>query len=79
MSDDMRTKLTDFAAEFMVDAEAEQKLKEVFEKYMDIARVSKEAGNYEHLVESYIRASSATTIQCHTKRILSIMVLLNIV
>jgi Lon protease-like protein len=62
MSDDMRTKLTDFAAEFMADAEAEQKLKEVFEKYMDIARVSKEAGNYEQLVESYIRASSAATI-----------------
>jgi hypothetical protein len=61
MSDDMRTKLTDFAAEFMADAEAEQKLKEVFEKYMDIARVSKEAGNYEQLVESYIRASSAAT------------------
>jgi hypothetical protein len=61
MSDDMRTKLTDFAAEFMADAEAEQKLKEVFEKCMDIARVSKEAGNYEQLVESYIRASSAAT------------------
>jgi Lon protease-like protein len=61
MSDDMRTKLTDFAAEFMADADAEQKLKEVFEKYMDIARVSKEAGNYEQLVESYIRASSAAT------------------
>lgn len=41
MSDDMRTKLTDFAAEFMADAEAEQKLKEVFEKYMDIARVKR--------------------------------------
>jgi Lon protease-like protein len=61
MSDDMRTKLTDFAAEFMADTDAEQKLKEVFEKYMDIARVSKEAGNYEQLVESYIRASSAAT------------------
>jgi hypothetical protein len=61
MSDDMRTKLTDFAAEFMADAEAEQKLKEVFEKYMDIDRVSKEAGNYEQLVESCIRASSAAT------------------
>jgi hypothetical protein len=61
MSNDMRTQLTDFMAEFMVDAEAEQRLKEVFEKYMDIARVSKEAGNYEQLVESYIRASSAAT------------------
>ena len=61
MSNDMRTQLTDFMAEFMADAEAEQRLKEVFEKYMDIARVSKEAGNYEQLVESYIRASSAAT------------------
>ena len=61
MSDDMRTQLTDFAAEFMSDAEAEQKLKEVFKKYMDIARVSKEAGNYEQLVQSYIHASAAAT------------------
>jgi Lon protease-like protein len=61
MSDDMRTQLADFAAKFMADAEAKQKLKEVFEKYMEIARVSKEAGNYEQLVESYIRASSAAT------------------
>ena len=61
MSDDMRTKLTDFAAEFMTEAEAEQRLKEVFEKHIDIARVSKEAGNYEQLVESYIRASAAAT------------------
>ena len=61
MTDDMRTKLTDFATEFMSEAEAEQRLKEVFEKYMDIARVSKGAGNYEQLVESYIRASSAAT------------------
>ena len=45
----------------MADAEAQQKLKEVFEKYMDIARVSKEAGNNEQLIESYIRASSAAT------------------
>jgi adenosine deaminase len=59
MSDDMRTRLTDFAAEFMTEAEAEQRMKEVFEKYMDVARVSKEAGNYEQLVESYIRASAA--------------------
>ncbi len=36
-------------------------LKEVFEKHIDIARVSKEAGNYEQLVESYIRASAAAT------------------
>ena len=56
MSDDMRTQLTDFTPEFMADAEVGQKLKEVFKKYMDIARVSKEAGNYEQLVESYIRA-----------------------
>ncbi len=61
MTDDMRTKLTDFATEFMSEAEAEQRLKEVFEKYMDIARVSKGAGNYEQLVESYIRASVAAT------------------
>ncbi len=62
MSDDMRTKLTDFAAEFMTEAEAEQRLKEVFEKHIDIARVSKEAGNYEQLVESYIRASAAANV-----------------
>jgi adenosine deaminase len=61
MSDDMRTQLTDFAAEFMAEAQAEQRLKEVFEKYMDIARVSRGAGNYEQLVESYIRASSVAT------------------
>jgi hypothetical protein len=59
MSDDMRTRLTDFTAEFMTEAEAEQRMKEVFEKYMDVARVSKEAGNYEQLVESYIRAAAA--------------------
>ena len=57
----MRTQLTDFAAEFMADAEVGQKLKEVFKKHMEIARVSKEAGNYEQLVESYIRASAAAT------------------
>ncbi len=57
----MRTQLTDFAAEFIADAEAEQRLKEVFKKYMDIARVSKEAGNYEQLVESYIHANAAAT------------------
>jgi Lon protease-like protein len=61
MSDEMRTQLTDFATEFMADPDAEQKLKEVFEKYMDIARVSKEAGNYEQLIKSYIRASAAAT------------------
>jgi hypothetical protein len=59
--DDMRTQLTDFAAEFMADAEVEQRLKEVFEKHMGIARVSKSAGNYEQMVESYIRASAAAT------------------
>jgi hypothetical protein len=32
----------------------------VFEKHIG-ARVSKEAGNYEQLVESYIHASSAAT------------------
>jgi adenosine deaminase len=57
----MRTQLTDFAAEFMAEAEVEQRLKEVFEKHMEIARVSKEAGNYEQLVESYIRTSAAAT------------------
>lgn len=57
----MRTRLTDFATEFMADPDAKQKLQEVFEKYMDIARVSKEAGNYEQLIESYIRASAAAT------------------
>ena len=61
MSDDMRTQLTNFAAEFMAEAEVEQRLKEVFEKHMEIARVSKEAGNYEQLVESYIHASAAAT------------------
>lgn len=45
----MRTRLTGFAAEFMAEAEAEQRLKEVFEKCMDIARISKGAGNYEQL------------------------------
>ena len=61
MSDDMRTQLTDFATEFMADSNAEQRLKEVFEKHMGTARVAKNAGNYEQLVESYIRASSAAT------------------
>ena len=45
----------------MADAEVEQRLKEVFEKHIEIARVSKEAGNYEQLVESYIRASAGAT------------------
>jgi hypothetical protein len=61
MTDDMRTQLTDFATEFIVDADAEQRLKEVFEKHMGTARVAKNAGNYEQLIESYIRASSAAT------------------
>jgi hypothetical protein len=62
MSDaDMRTQLTDFAAEFMANAEVEQRLKEVFEKHMGTARVSKSAGNYEQMVESYIRANAAAT------------------
>jgi predicted component of type VI protein secretion system len=68
MSNDMRTKLTDLAAEFMTEVEAEQRLKEVFEKHLDIARVSKEAGNYEQLVESYIRASAAATFLELTKK-----------
>lgn len=45
MSNDMRTQLTDFAAEFMADAEVEQRLKEVFEKHMETARAAKNAGN----------------------------------
>ena len=59
--DDVRTQLTDFAAEFMAEVQAEQRLKEVFEKHMGIAWVSKSAGNYEQMVESYIRASAAPT------------------
>jgi len=43
----MRTQLTDFATEFMAEAQAEQRLKEVFEKHMGTARVAKNAGNYE--------------------------------
>jgi hypothetical protein len=61
VNDDMRTQLTDFAAEFMAEAQAEQRLSEVFEKHMETARVAKNAGNYEQLVESYIRASAAAT------------------
>jgi hypothetical protein len=61
MSDNMRTQLTDFAAEFMAEAEVEQRMKEVFEKHMGTARVAKNAGNYEQMVESYIRASSVAT------------------
>jgi hypothetical protein len=61
MGDNMRTQLTDFAAEFMAEPQVEQRLKEVFEKHMGTARVAKNAGNYEQLVESYIRASSAAT------------------
>ena len=61
MSEDMRTQLTDFAAEFMAGAEAEERLKELFEKHMGTARVAKNAGNYEQMVESYIRASSVAT------------------
>ena len=54
MSDDMRTQLTDFA-------EVKERLKEVFEKHMGTASVAKNAGNYEQMVESYIRASSVET------------------
>jgi hypothetical protein len=61
MSYDTRTRLTDFAAEFMADAQVEQRLQEVFEKHIDTARVSREAGNYEQLIESYICASAAAT------------------
>ena len=57
----MRTQLTDFAAEFMAEAEFEERLKEVFGKHMGTARVAKDAGNYEQMVESYIRASSVGT------------------
>jgi hypothetical protein len=60
-NNDMRTQLTNFADEFMAEAQAEQRLKELFEKHMETARVAKNAGNYEQLVESYIRASSAAT------------------
>jgi hypothetical protein len=61
VSDDMRTQLTDFAAEFIAEVQAEQRLKEVIEKHMGIALVSKGAGNYEQQVESYIGASAAAT------------------
>jgi MtN3 and saliva related transmembrane protein len=61
MSYDIRTQLTNFAAEFMADEQVVQRLKEVFEKHVDTARVSREAGNYEQLIESYIRASAAAT------------------
>ena len=40
----MRTQLTDFAAEFMADAEVEQRLKEVFEKHMETAREPRTQG-----------------------------------
>jgi hypothetical protein len=46
----MRTQLTDFAAEFIAEVQTEQRLKEVFEKHMGIAPVSKGAANYEQLV-----------------------------
>jgi hypothetical protein len=61
MSYDIGTQLTNFAAEFMADEQVVQRLKEVFEKHVDTARVSREAGNYEQLIESYIRASAAAT------------------
>ncbi|MGH9978414.1 MAG: hypothetical protein ACRD8Z_21670 [Nitrososphaeraceae archaeon] len=61
MSDVMRTQLTDFVTKFMADVDAEQRLKEVFEKHMGTACVAKNAGNYEQLIESYIRASAAAT------------------
>jgi hypothetical protein len=61
MSDNIRTQLTDFADEFMAEAQVEQRLKEVFEKHMGTARVAKNAGNYEQLIESYLRASAAAT------------------
>jgi hypothetical protein len=61
MSDDMRPQLTDFAAEFMAEAEVKERLKEVFEKHMGTALVAKNAGNYEQMIESYIRASSVAT------------------
>jgi hypothetical protein len=61
MSYDIRTQLTNFADEFVADEQVEQRLKEVFEKHIGIAHVSREAGNYEQLIESYIRASAAAT------------------
>lgn len=60
MNDDMRAQLTDFAAEFI--AEAEQRVKERYSKSIQILLVSKEAGNYEQLVESYIRANAAANV-----------------
>jgi|GEM_PF-1315639 hypothetical protein len=57
----MRTQLTDFAAEFMAEAEVEQRLKEVFEKHLGTGRVAKNTGNYEQMIESYIRAGAAAT------------------
>ena len=42
MNDDMRAQLTDFAAEFMSEAESEQRLKEVFKKYMEMLGYPKE-------------------------------------
>ena len=44
----------------MTEAEAEE-TERGLRKDIDIARVSKEAGNYEQLIESYIRASAAAT------------------
>jgi hypothetical protein len=38
----MRTQLTDFATEFMADADAEQRLNEVFEKHMGDCSCSQE-------------------------------------
>lgn len=61
MSDVMRTELTDFVTKFMADVDAEQRLKEVFEKHMRTAHVARNAGNYEQLVESYVHASAAAT------------------
>ena len=58
----MRTQLTDFAAEFMAEAEVEQRLKEVFEKHLGTARVAKNTGNYEQMIESYIRAGAVCNI-----------------
>jgi hypothetical protein len=42
MNDNMRTQLTNFAAEFMAEPEVEQRLKEIFEKHMGTARVAQE-------------------------------------
>ena len=67
----MRTQLTDFAAEFMAEAEVEQRLKEVFEKHLGTARVAKNTGNYEQMIESYIRAGAVNIFGVNKKEKIS--------